>query len=124
VQKEIPSDHEIEDLVSAQFRFQSGAIGTYLGGTGFPSNEYGITLRFSGATLRSDNAFDPQALQIEWAGGARPELETHFFQQENPFETEIRAWLTALAHNDSIPIPGEDAIRTVAMIESAYASAI
>ncbi len=123
VQKKWPSEHEIEDLVSLQIQFGRGIAGTYLGGAGFPYNEHGFTLHFETATIQSDNAFDPQAVKIEHLDPAGPGAEQIFFSLEEPYQAQIRDWLGCLIEGREMPITGEDAARTVGLIESAYQSA-
>jgi len=119
VRKELSSENEIEDRVAVQIGFETGALGSYLGGAGFPHQDHGFCLRFERATLRSAQAFDPRALNI--AGMVRPVELT--FSSEDPFEAEMRDWLTCLSEGKPMTITGEDAAKTVALIEAAYASA-
>jgi predicted dehydrogenase len=123
IQKQWPAEHEIEDMVSLQIQFSSGAVGTYLGGTGFPLTEYGFCLRFERATLRSLEAFNPRAHHIEWLEGSRAAPEEVVFAREDPFEAEIHAWLSSLMAGEPVAIPGEEARKTVALIEAAYQNA-
>jgi predicted dehydrogenase len=123
VQKAQPAEHEIEDIVSVQIQFDSGAAGSYLGGVGSPSTEYGFCLRYEKATVRSANAFDPQAVKVEWLGETGQEPTELDFEGADPFEAEICDWLANLNRGSQIPITGEDASRTVALIEAAYEGA-
>jgi predicted dehydrogenase len=121
VQKTLPSEHEIEDLVSVQVQFDSGGIGSYLGGAGFPKTEYGFRLRFERATVCSENAFDPLAVKFDWMEGTEPQEIS--FGGGDPFEAEMHTWLASLLDGGPVPISGEDAEQTIALIEAAYASA-
>ncbi len=124
VQKKWPSEHEIEDLVSVQIRFDSGAVGSYLGGTGFPFGEHSFLLHFERATIGSADAFDPNAVKIDWVDDDfRPEPESMVFRDVDPLEAEIHDWLKSLIDSTNVPITGEDASKTVALIEAAYRSA-
>src|SRR5258706_2368106 len=123
VQKQWPSEHEIEDFVSVQIYFDSGALGSYLGGTRFPIGEHGFVLHFEGATIRSADAFDPNAVKVDWMDGVGPRSDALVFSKEDPFEAAIRGWLTSLIGGTDVPITGEDAGKTAALMQAAYQSA-
>lgn len=114
------SAHEIEDAVHVTMRFAAGATAQYQGGAGFPRTEYGFRLRFEKATLESDEAFDPQALRITPTPGSAVTLPP--LGGEDPFHAEIRAWLECLSQGEPMPVTGEDAARTIALIEKIYRS--
>lgn len=122
VLKSTPSLHEIEDCVSVQLGFSSGATAHYLGGAGFPKEEYGFRLYFRRAIISSPAAFDLRALQIEWAAGEAEKPLEFPVRGEDPVEAELRDWLDCLSLSRSVPITGEDATRTIAIVEAAYRS--
>jgi len=126
VQKSRPADHEIEDMASVHVAFNSNAAGSYLGGVGFGKclEEFGFCLRFEKATLRSsEGLFNPKGLTIHFAG--QPEAQNAGIKEnaESPLIAEIRDWLSSIIEKSPVPIPGEDACKTVALVEAAYRSA-
>lgn len=121
-QKVLPAQHEMEDYISVQIRFAGGGVACYEGGGGTRVGRYGFRLYFEGATLVSEAAFDPQALQIHLA---EPEGEPapDEFSDQDPVQAELGEWLDALEGVRSIPIPGEEGLATVVLAEAAYRSA-
>jgi predicted dehydrogenase len=122
-QKVLPRQHEIEDYVALQVRFARGGVALYEGGSGSNIGRYGFRLHFEEATLISDAAFDPQALQIHQPGNRTLALQEVEFSSEHPVEAELRGWLSALRDEKPIPIPGEEGLAAVALAEAAYRSA-
>ncbi len=45
------------------------------------------------------------------------------FCAENPVQEELRDWLAALRGERAVPIPGEEGLANVALVEAAYRSA-
>jgi len=123
VTKKVPSEHQIEDIVSVNLRFDSGAVGSFLGGTGFPAAGYGFCLRFESVTLSSERALDPGRLTVETAAGFRFSKEEMTFSREEPLQVEVGQWLASLQGDLPMPISGEDARKSVALVEAAYNSA-
>ena len=50
-------------------------------------------------------------------------MPTDEFSQERPVKTELRLWLDAIRGRSPVPIPGEEGMATVSLIEAAYRSA-
>ncbi|WP_018749571.1 Gfo/Idh/MocA family protein [Chitiniphilus shinanonensis] len=115
------SAHQLEDSVALQLVFPGGTGVHYLGGTGFPRNEHGFQLRFEYATLTSDQAFDPARVQVASSAGLT--VADLGFGDADPYALELNAWLDSLQAGTPPPITGEDAARTVALIEAAYRAA-
>jgi predicted dehydrogenase len=116
--KRADSTHEIEDTVAVTMQFASGAMAQYIGGAGFPRTEYGFCFRFEKATLESDDGFDPQALRVTSTPGnlfIQPAL-----QPGDPYYSEVRLWLEALLEGKPMPVTGEDAAKTIELIEKLY----
>jgi predicted dehydrogenase len=110
--------HEIEDSVGVSMQYASGAIAQYIGGTGFPRTEYGFCLRFEKVMLESSDGFDPLALRATPAPGSTFSMLP--FEREDPYYAEIRAWLECLLQDKPMPVTGQDAATTVALIEKIY----
>ena len=121
MQKVLPRPHEWEDHISLQIRFVQGGTGAYEGGFGSFVRQYGFRFFFEKSTLVSDVAFDPKALRAYGADGQPFSLEADFFP-EDPVQAELRGWLAALRGEAPIPIPGEEGMATVAVIEAARRS--
>jgi predicted dehydrogenase len=121
-QKRIPYAHEIEDLTSIEISFDSGASASFEGGGGSYTNRYGFHFYFEGATLVSDVAFRPGALQAFTADGPL-DLDADTFMDVSPVQRELADWLQSLRTGEPVPVPGEEGMRTVALIEAAYRSA-
>lgn len=122
-QKHRPRQHEIEDYVAVQTGFVQGGVANYEGGSGSHVGRYGFRLYYEGATLTSDAAFDPKALQIHRDDGQTPIPLHGEFASEHPVEAELRHWLAALRGEAPVPIPGQEGLATVAFVETAYRSA-
>jgi predicted dehydrogenase len=122
-QKHRPRQHEIEDYVSVQVRFVQGGVACYEGGSGSYVSRYGFRLYYEGATLTSEAAFDPRALQIHRDGSQTPYLTDDEFSSEHPVQAELRLWLAALRDEAPVPISGQEGLATVALVEAAYRSA-
>ena len=56
-------------------------------------------------------------------GGELEDIPASEFSDEPPVEAELRDWLAALRGEASIPIPGEEGMASVALVEAAYRSA-
>lgn len=122
-QKFLPRQHEMEDYIALQIRFAGGQAATYEGGGGSSISRYGFRLYFEQATLLSDTAFNPAALQIYAVTGSKIESWAAELSPEHPVELELRHWLAAIREEEPVPIPGEEGLATVALIEAAYRSA-
>jgi predicted dehydrogenase len=127
-QKVLPYPHEIEDHIAVQIRFEEGGSALYQGGGGSSVPRYGFRLFFEGATLISESAFDPHALQIYDREGKEyetlcREFDAHLSHAEHPVQAELRAWMAALRDSAPIPISGEEGLATVALAQAAYQSA-
>jgi predicted dehydrogenase len=121
-QKVLPYDHELNDHMAVHVRFDGGAA-LYEGGGGSAANRYGFRLYTEGATLSSEEAFDPQALQVYGMDGQPLDALRDEWSAEPPVQAELRGWLAALRDEAPIPIPGEEGLATVALAEAAYRSA-
>jgi predicted dehydrogenase len=119
----VPKEGEWADYISLQIQFASGGTAAYEAGAGSCVGRYGFRFYFAGATLVSDAAFDRTALQVHGAGGERIDVPEHEFSPEHPVQAELRDWLAALRGEASIPIPGEEGLASVALVEAAYRSA-
>lgn len=117
IDKRQPSTHQLEDRVALQLGFADGFCVHYLGGTGFPANSHGFCLRFENTTIESDAAFDPARVRITEHG---PHPITLAFSAIDPYRAELDAWLDCLATQQTMPVTGEDAAATVALIASTY----
>jgi predicted dehydrogenase len=123
LQKAVPWAHEMEDYVAIQIRFQQGGAATYEAGGGARTGRYGFRLYFEGATLISEAAFDPQALQIYGEDGPSLDALKTEFSTHPPVQAELLDGLAALRGDATVPIPGEEGMATVALAEVAYRSA-
>jgi predicted dehydrogenase len=123
LQKVLPYDHEMEDHIAIQVRFAGGGSALYQGGGGSAVGRYGFRLYMEEATLASEAAFDPQALQVHDMDGQLVESLAGEFSTEHPVQVELRDWLAALRDEAPVPIPGEEGLATVALGEAAYRSA-
>jgi predicted dehydrogenase len=123
LQKVLPYEHEMEDHIAVHVGFAPGGTAVYEGGGGSMVSRYGFRLYMGSATLISDSAFDPTALQVYDRDGQIIESLDSEFTTEHPVQTELRGWLAALRGEAPIPIPGEEGLATVALAEAAYQSA-
>ncbi len=123
LQKILPSPHEIEDMIAVHTEFDTGVVGTYLGGVGFEKGDYGFVIRFEKAILRSRQATKPGALEIDALPGHEVKTEDIPFSKLPPFNVELGGWIDSIINNTAVPISGEDARETVVLVESAYKSA-
>ena len=114
---------EWADHIALQIRFATGRAASYEGGVGSHVRRYGFRLYFEGATLTSDATFDRSALQVYGPGGDLVEVPASEFSAEHPVEAELRDWLAALRGEAAVPIPGEEGMASVALVEAAYRSA-
>ena len=73
--------------------------------------------------MTSDAAFDRAALQVYGPGGELVDLPASEFSAEHPVQAELRDWLAALRGEAAVPIPGEEGLASVALVEAAYRSA-
>ena len=121
--KVLPRPHDIEDYIALQAQFNQGGVAFYEGSSSSHIGRYGFRLHFEKATLTSDKAFDPKTLQIHRTGDSLPEMPESEFSSTHPVEAELCDWLSALRQEIPIPIPGEEGLATVALIEAAYRSA-
>jgi predicted dehydrogenase len=121
--KVLPYAHEMEDHIAVHVRFAGGGAALYEGGGGSAVGRYGFRLYMEGATLASDAAFDPQALQVHDTDGQLLEALGSEFTAEHPVQAELRGWLAALRDEAPIPVPGEEGLATVALADAAYLSA-
>jgi len=121
--KFLPYEHEMEDHIAVHVRFAGGGAAVYEGGGGSAVGRYGFRLYMEGATLASDAAFDPQALQVHDTDGRLLEALRSEFTTEHPVEAELRGWMAALRDEAPIPISGEEGLATVALADAAYLSA-
>jgi predicted dehydrogenase len=123
LQKVLPYEHEMEDHIAVHVHFAPGGAAVYEGGGGSAVSRYGFRLYMEGATLISDAAFEPTALQVYDRGGQLIGSLDSEFTTEHPVQAELRGWLAALRDEAPIPIPGEEGLATVALAEAAYRSA-
>jgi predicted dehydrogenase len=121
--KVLPYEHEMEDHIAVHVRFAGGGAAVYEGGGGSAVGRYGFRLYMEGATLASDAAFDPQALQVHDTDGQLLGSLRSEFTAEHPVEAELRGWMAALRDEAPIPISGEEGLATVALADAAYLSA-
>ena len=100
---------ETEDTVSAAIRFKGGALGgVYAATSSFPGR--GKTLEVTGTKgthVVDDNSGKSRPDEFEWQGHMRC----------------FEAFADALAGGKPYPIPGEEARKSVALIESIYKNA-
>lgn len=100
---------ETEDTVSAAIRFKGGALGgVYAATSSFPGR--GKTLEITGTKgthVVDDNSGKSRPDEFEWQGHMRC----------------FEAFADALAGGKPYPIPGEEARKSVALIESIYKNA-
>jgi predicted dehydrogenase len=122
-QKVLPYPHEMSDHIAVHVRFQQGGSALYEGGGGSAVSRYGFRLYLEGATLASDSAFDPQALQVHDMDRQLAEALRTEFSTDHPVQAELRGWLAALRDEAPVPIPGEEGMATVALAQAAYHSA-
>ena len=122
LQKVLPYEHEMEDHIAVHVHFDKGSA-LYEGGGGSAVGRYGFRLYTEGATLASDEAFDPQALQVHDMDGQLIDSLRAEFSTEHPVQAELRGWLAALRDEAPLPISGEEGLATVALAEAAYRSA-
>jgi predicted dehydrogenase len=118
----VPKAGEWADYVALQLRFAFGSAAAYEAGVGSCVGRYGFRFYFECATLVSDAAFDRTALQIYGPDGQSIEIP-EAFSPEHPVEAELRGWLSALRDEGPVPIPGEEGLASVALVEAAYCSA-
>ena len=123
LQKVLPYEHEMEDHIAVHVHFSQGGAAVYEGGGGSAISRYGFRLYMEGATLISDAAFDPTALQAYDRDGQFIESLAGEFTTEHPVQAELRGWMAALRDESPILIPGEEGLATVALAEAAYRSA-
>lgn len=121
--KVLPRQNELLDYIAVQVRFAEGGAATYESGGGSRIPQYGFRFYFEGATLASDSAFDPKALQVYEDGRQEVSIAEDEFSTEHGVATEMRLWVTALRDGTAMPIPGEEGLATVALAEAAYRSA-
>jgi len=121
--KFMPWRHEMEDYIAVQIHFAGNGAASFEGGGGTCAGRYGFRLYFEGATILSDSAFEPQALQVFGPNGAAVETAKNDFSLEHPVQAELRDWLAALRGERAVPIPGEEGLANVALVEAAYRSA-
>jgi predicted dehydrogenase len=122
-QKVLPYAHEMEDHITVHVRFEGGGAAVYEGGGGSAVGKYGFRLYMEGATLASDAAFTPQALQVHDMEGQPLDSLRSEFSSEHPVQAELRHWMAALRDEAPILISGEEGLATVALAEAAYRSA-
>jgi predicted dehydrogenase len=118
----MPWSHEMEDYVAVHIRFHAGDA-SFEGGGGTYVGRYGFRLYFDGATILSDSAFEPQALQVLDPQGESLQAVHDEFSVDNPVQEELRDWLAAVRGERLVPIPGEEGLANVALVEAAYRSA-
>jgi predicted dehydrogenase len=121
--KVLPRPHDVEDYVALQVQFDQGGVAFYEGGSSSHVGSYGFRFHFEEATLTSDRAFDPKALRIHGPGEVSPDTLESEFSAAHPVSEELRGWLSALRDEAPIPVPGEEGLATVALVEAAYRSA-
>jgi predicted dehydrogenase len=117
-----PKEGEWADYISLQIQFASGSAATYEAGAGSCIGRYGFRFYFQEATLVSDAAFDRTATQVHGTGGERIHIPEAEFSPEHPVEAELRGWLAALRDEGPVPIPGEEGLASVGLVEAAYRS--
>lgn len=122
-QKVLPRGHEMEDHIAIQVRYPGGHVGLYECGTGVTIGRYGFCFYFEGATLISEAALDPRALQAYDREGREIDALRDEFSEGSPEQAELQAWLSALRDEAPVPIPGEEGLATVALIEATLRSA-
>jgi UDP-N-acetylglucosamine 3-dehydrogenase len=120
--KVLPYQHEMEDHIVVHVRFDGGSA-VYEAGGGSAVGRYGFRFYMQGATLASNEAFDPQALQVHDMDGQSVESLSAEFSPEPPVQAELRGWLAALRDEAPVPVPGTEGLATVALAEAAYRSA-
>jgi predicted dehydrogenase len=123
VRKVLPREHDMEDYVAAQIGFAEGGLAVYQGGSGTSIGRYGFRMHFEGATLISQAALDPQALQVYDEDGESLDGLDGEFSPENPEEAELRDWLAALRGDAPVPVPGVEGLASVALVEAVLRSA-
>lgn len=119
-QRVLERPDEWEDYVSVQIRFPHGA-GLYETGKGSYRNTYGFRIMFEEATLFSDAAFNPSALQVYRTGGEIESWEDEF-GDEDPRQAELKDWLAACRGEKPVAIPGQEGLATIALAEAARRS--
>jgi UDP-N-acetylglucosamine 3-dehydrogenase len=112
-----------EDFLSVQIRFAEGGVATYETGLASFAGRYGFRVFYDQATIISDSAFDPKALQILGPDGPLPIDFESERSQVNPITAELEAWITAIRDDTPAPVPGEEGMATIAITETAYRSA-
>ena len=120
--KFMPWRHEMEDYIAVQIHFAAGDA-SFEGGGGTHVGRYGFRFCFEGATILSDSAFEPQALQVFDPQGAKVEAVQSEFSADNPVQQELQDWLAALRGERAVPVPGDEGLANVALVEAAYRSA-
>lgn len=113
----------MEDYVAVQIHFTGNKGASFEGGGGTHVSRYGFRLYFEGATILSDSAFEPQALQVFDPQGAKVEAVQSEFSADNPVQQELQDWLAALRGERAVPVPGDEGLANVALVEAAYRSA-
>lgn len=121
LQKRLPRQHEINDLISVEVDFPQGQ-GTYESGGGAYVGRYGFRIYAEQATFVSRAAFDRTALEVHTAEG-QIELPPETFVDSSPVADELADWIAAIREECPVRIPGEEGLATVALIQAAYRSA-
>jgi UDP-N-acetylglucosamine 3-dehydrogenase len=112
-----------EEFLSVQIRFAGGGVATYETGLGGFVGSYGFRMFFEKATVVSDSAFDPKALQIHGPDG---EMDIDVESERSkvpPVTAELEAWIVAIRDDTAPPVPGKEGMATVAVAETACRSA-
>jgi predicted dehydrogenase len=113
-------DHQIEteDVGMAILNFTSGARGTILGTTTFPTNAYfGAEVHGTRGGVLIDAALDG-TMRVFGEG-----LEDRLNGIDNPLHSAIEDMVSALEKGTALRVDGREGRRTVALLERVYESA-
>jgi len=119
--KFVESQHDLEDLAVATFRFAGGGIGLLQGGSCSPLGRYEVAVFCDQGDLFVDRGVG--VIRYKKIGQDPQEEQASAIQAERPVQREIREFVEAVTDGKPVTIPGEDGRRAIAMIEAAYKSA-
>jgi predicted dehydrogenase len=116
-----PADYEVEDFACALFRFDTGATmfveTSYLGFHDKPEEWFARVLG-----TRSGLHW-PEGLIVREESKTPSVTQLVGKQRETPYERSIFAFARAVREDQDVPIPPEETLAVLTMMESAYRSA-